>query len=121
MRRIPPLLALLAATLLLMWVAFADGRPTVFYDSHSYDVMGRNLIETIRDWPQSNQNKYTAAIKRGETVVFSYIVYRSRADRNRVVAKVMKDKRIGAMMQSKNVPFDGKRMIVGGFKTIVSA
>ena len=33
----------------------------------------------------------------------------------------MKDKRIGAMMQSKNMPFDGKRMIVGGFKTIVSA
>jgi uncharacterized protein YbaA (DUF1428 family) len=60
-------------------------------------------------------------LKRGETVVFSYIVYRSRADRNRVVAKVMKDKRIGAMMQSKDVPFDGKRMIVGGFKTIVSA
>ncbi len=45
MRRIPPLLALLAATLLLMSVAFADGRPTVFYDSHSYDMMGRNLIE----------------------------------------------------------------------------
>src|ERR1041385_571382 len=60
-------------------------------------------------------------LKRGETVVFSYIVYRSRADRDRVVAKVMKDKRIGAMMQSKNVPFDGKRMIVGGFKTIVNA
>jgi putative flippase GtrA len=68
MRRIPPLLALLAATLLLMSVAFADGRPTVFYDSHSYDVMGRDLIETIRDWPQSNQNKYEAALKRGETV-----------------------------------------------------
>ena len=68
MRRIPPLLALLAATLLLMSVAFADGRPTVFYDSHSYDVMGRDLIETVRDWPQSNENKYQAAIKRGETV-----------------------------------------------------
>jgi putative flippase GtrA len=67
MRRIPPLLALLAATLLLMSVAFADGRPTVFYDSHAYDVMGRDLIETVRDWPASNQNKYHAAIKRGET------------------------------------------------------
>jgi putative flippase GtrA len=67
MRRIPPLLALLAATLLLMSVAFADGRPAVFYDSHSYDVMGRNLIETVRDWPQSNEHKYEAAIKRGET------------------------------------------------------
>jgi putative flippase GtrA len=60
MRRIPPLLALLAATLLLMSVAFANGRPTVFYDSHSYDVMGRNLIETVRDWPGSNENKAKA-------------------------------------------------------------
>jgi putative flippase GtrA len=68
MRRIPPLLALLAATLLFMSVAFADGRPTVFYDSHSYDVMGRNLIETVRDWPHSNENKYHAAILRGATV-----------------------------------------------------
>jgi putative flippase GtrA len=67
MRRIPPLLALLAATLLLMSVAFANGRPTVFYDSHSYDVMGRDLIETIRDWPASNHNKYDAALKAGRT------------------------------------------------------
>jgi putative flippase GtrA len=63
MRRIPPLLALLAATLLLMSVAFADGRPTVFYDSHSYDVMGRNLIETIRDWPSSTHNKFELGLK----------------------------------------------------------
>lgn len=60
-------------------------------------------------------------LKRGETVVFSYILYRSRADRDRVMAKVMKDKRIEAMMKSKNIPFDDKRMIVGGFKTMVSA
>lgn len=53
--------------------------------------------------------------------MFSYILYRSRADRDRVMAKVMKDKRIEAMMKSKNISFDGKRMIVGGFKTIVSA
>lgn len=67
MRRIPPLLTLLAATLLLMSVAFADGRPAVFYDSHSYDVMGRDLIETIGAWPASNQNKYDAAIRKGAT------------------------------------------------------
>ena len=60
-------------------------------------------------------------LKRGETVVFSYILYRSRADRDRIMAKVMKDKRIEAMMKSRNIPFDGKRMIVGGFKTMVSA
>jgi hypothetical protein len=66
MHRIPPLLALLAATLLLMSVAFADGRPTVFTDSHSYDVMGRDLIETIRDWPASNHNKADAHLQIGD-------------------------------------------------------
>ena len=66
MRRIPPLLVLLAATLLLMSVAFADGRPTVFYDSHSYDVMGQDLIETVRDWPASNQNKAEAHLNIGD-------------------------------------------------------
>jgi len=66
MRRLPPLLALLAATLLLMSVAFADGRPTVFYDSHSYDVMGQDLIETVRDWPASNQNKAEAHLNIGD-------------------------------------------------------
>ncbi|HWP27895.1 MAG TPA: DUF1428 domain-containing protein [Xanthobacteraceae bacterium] len=60
-------------------------------------------------------------LKRGETVVFSYIVYKSRKDRDRVLAKVMKDKRLAKMMNPKAMPFDGKRMIYGGFKTIVSA
>ena len=59
-------------------------------------------------------------LKRGETVVFSYIVYRSRKDRDRVMAKVMKDKRLAAMMNPKAMPFDAKRMIFGGFKTLVS-
>jgi len=60
-------------------------------------------------------------LKRGETVVFSYIVYRSRKDRDRVMAKVMKDKRLAAMMNPKAMPFDPKRMIYGGFKTMVNA
>ena len=57
--------------------------------------------------------------KPGETVVFSYIVYRSRAQRDRVVARVMKDKRLASMMDPASMPFDGKRMIYGGFKTLV--
>ena len=57
--------------------------------------------------------------KPGETVVFSYIVYKSRSHRDRVLAKVMKDKRLAAMMDPKGVPFDAKRMIYGGFKTMV--
>jgi uncharacterized protein YbaA (DUF1428 family) len=60
-------------------------------------------------------------LKASETVVFSYIVYRSRKDRDRVLAKVMKDKRLAKMMNHKAMPFDAKRMIYGGFKTIVEA
>jgi uncharacterized protein YbaA (DUF1428 family) len=56
--------------------------------------------------------------KSGETVVFSWIVYRSRAHRDRVNAKVMKDPRITGM-GSEKMPFDPKRMFFGGFKVIV--
>ena len=61
-------------------------------------------------------------LKPGETVVFSYIVYKSRKDRDRCMAKVMKDPRLAKMMENPSgMPFDGKRMIWGGFKTIVEA
>jgi uncharacterized protein YbaA (DUF1428 family) len=60
-------------------------------------------------------------LKRGETVVFSWIVYKSRDHRDRVNAKVMKDKRLAKMMDLKAMPFDGKRMIYGGFKILVEA
>jgi uncharacterized protein YbaA (DUF1428 family) len=59
-------------------------------------------------------------LKRNETVVFSWITFRSRADRDRVNAKVMKDPRL-AGMDMKDMPFDGKRMIYGGFKVLVEA
>ena len=61
-----------------------------------------------------------AKAKTGETVVFSYIVYKSRAHRDKVNAKVMKDKRLGEGMP-KEMPFDMKRMAYGGFKTLVEA
>lgn len=57
-------------------------------------------------------------LKRGETVVFSWIVYKSRAHRDRVNAKVMKDPRL-ADMEHETMPFDVKRMFYGGFKSIV--
>ena len=60
-------------------------------------------------------------MKSGETVVFSYIVYKSRAARDKCLAKVMKDKRLAAMMDPKKMPFDAKRMIYGGFKVSVDA
>lgn len=59
-------------------------------------------------------------LKPGETVVFSWIAYRSRAHRDRVNARVMKDPRI-AKMTGAQMPFDCKRMLYGGFEVIVSA
>ena len=58
-------------------------------------------------------------LKRGETVMFSWITYKSRAHRDKVNAKVMKDKRLADMMSGAAMPFDGTRMIYGGFKSIV--
>jgi uncharacterized protein YbaA (DUF1428 family) len=59
-------------------------------------------------------------LKPDETVVLSYIVYKSRRDRDRINGLVMKDPRLAKMMDPKAMPFDGKRMIYGGFKTLVA-
>ena len=67
----------------------------------------------ITSFPQS------VKLKRNETVVFAWILYKSRADRDRVNKKVMSDPRLADMMDPKAMPFDGQRMIFGGFKTIV--
>jgi uncharacterized protein YbaA (DUF1428 family) len=58
-------------------------------------------------------------LKKGEVVVFSYIVYRSRQQRDRIMAKIMKEPRFAKYMDPKKMPFDGKRMFWGGFKTMV--
>ncbi len=58
-------------------------------------------------------------LKEGEVVVFSWIVYKSRRDRDRINKLVMSDPRLKAMMDPKSMPFDGKRMFYGGFKSIV--
>jgi uncharacterized protein YbaA (DUF1428 family) len=60
-------------------------------------------------------------LKRGETVFFSWIVFKSRADRDRVNAKVMKDPRLAKMMDPNSMPFEPKRMSYGGFKVLVDA
>ena len=62
----------------------------------------------------------TIKLKPGETAVFSFIVYKSKAHRDRVNAKVMKDPRI-ANMTNKPMPFEVKRMAYGGFKFLVNA
>jgi len=61
----------------------------------------------------------TVKLKPGETVVFAYIVFRSRAHRDRVNAKVMNDPSMGAGMEDRPMPFDMKRMVYGGFKVLV--
>jgi len=68
----------------------------------------------VTSFPQS------VKLKDDETVVFSYIVYESRAHRDEVNAKVMSDPRLTDLMDPKAMPFDGKRMFWGGFETIVS-
>jgi len=67
----------------------------------------------VTSFPQS------VKMKPDETVVFAWIVYKSRAHRDRINAKVMKDPRLSSMMDPKAMPFDGKRMFWGGFKVMV--
>lgn len=69
----------------------------------------------LTSFPQS------VKLKRGETVIFAWIAYKSRAHRDQVNAKVMKDPRLASMMDPKSMPFDGRRMFFGGFKSIVEA
>jgi uncharacterized protein YbaA (DUF1428 family) len=76
------------------------------------------------DVPMGKWTSFPRSVKMKptETVVFAWIVYRSRAHRDRVNAKVMKDERLAKMMTSgKPRPFDAKRMIFGGFKVLCSA
>lgn len=58
-------------------------------------------------------------LKSDEVVVFSFVVYRNKAHRNRVMKQMMADPRLASLMDPKTMPFDGRRMIWGGFKPIV--
>ncbi|MDH5345806.1 MAG: DUF1428 domain-containing protein [Gammaproteobacteria bacterium] len=80
-------------------------------------------IECIAD--DVKPGRYTSfpqavKLKPDEVVWFSWIVFKSRRDRDRVNARVMKDPRLASMMDPKAMPFDGKRLIYGGFKAMVS-
>ena len=83
-----------------------------------------DFVETVAD--DVKPGKWTSfpqsvKLKKGEVVVFSWITFKSRAHRDRVNGKIMKDPRMGTMMQNGKAPFDAKRMIFGGFKAIVQA
>ncbi len=68
----------------------------------------------VTSFPQS------VKLKSGEVVVFSWVVYKSKGDRNRIMKKVMNDPRLAEMMDPDKMPFDGMRMMWGGFKPFVT-
>jgi len=80
----------------------------------------RECIADDVKWGKRTSFPRSVKQKAGETVFFSYIVFKSRAHRDRVNARAMKDKRVAAMMDPKSFPFDAKRMIYGGFKVLVA-
>ena len=119
-------------------MAYVDGfvTPVPKRALQKYRTMSRKMAKVWRDhgalefreciaddvkWGKRTSFLRAVKQKSGETVFFSYIVYKSRADRDRVNAKAMKDKRLASMMNPKTLPFDGKRMIWGGFKVVVDA
>jgi uncharacterized protein YbaA (DUF1428 family) len=75
------------------------------------------------DVPMGKRTSFPRSVKLkpGETVVFSWITYKSRKQRDRINAKVMKDPRLADMMDLKALPFDARRMFYGGFTTLVKA
>jgi uncharacterized protein YbaA (DUF1428 family) len=78
--------------------------------------------ESVADdvkWGKRTSFPRSVKLKGNEVVWFSWIVYKSRKDRDRVLAKVMKDKRLAPMMDPKGMPFDARRMIYGGFRVVV--
>ena len=80
-----------------------------------HECVGADLdVEGVK-WPF----RKTVNAKKGETVVFSYIVYKSRRHRDTVNKKVLSDPRILKWMEKNAMPFDIERMAHGGFKTLV--
>jgi uncharacterized protein YbaA (DUF1428 family) len=81
-----------------------------FYECVADDVK----VGKLTSFPRS------VKLARNETVIFSWITYKSREHRDRVNAKVISDPRFEKLGNPKDMPFDGKRMIFGGFKVMLS-
>jgi uncharacterized protein YbaA (DUF1428 family) len=82
-----------------------------------------DYVESVADdVPSGKVTSFAKSVKlkKGEVVVFSYITYKSRGDRDRIMKKVMNDPRLADMMDEDNMPFDGMRMFWGGFKPVVN-
>ena len=81
-----------------------------------------SYVETVADdVPHGKRTSFPRSVKLkpDEVVIFAWITYASRAQRDKIAKTAMSDKRF-AKMDPKNIPFDGKRMIFGGFKSFVS-
>ena len=90
------------------------GKVWIEYGALEYrECVGKDLKTSMGSFRRA------ARAKAGETVVFSWIVYRSKADRDRINKKVMKDPRLADMMTPEAMPFDYRRMAMGGFEMIV--
>ncbi|MCC7250406.1 DUF1428 domain-containing protein [Hyphomicrobium sp.] len=79
----------------------------------------RECVGDDLDMPFGRPFPKLLRLKPGESAVFSWIVYRSKAQRDQVNAKVMQDKRLSGMMEAKSMPFDMKKMSMGGFTVLV--
>ena len=71
-------------------------------------------------WGKRTSFPQSVKLKKNEVVWFSWVVYKNRKHRDRVMGKVMKDKRLTSMMDPKNMPFDARRFFWGGFKVVVA-
>lgn len=100
------------------YLAMARKASRVWKDHGALDY-NECLAEDV-SWGKRTSFPRSVKLKRGEEVWFSWIVYRDRKHRDRVMAKVMKDERLASMMDLKKLPFDAKRMIFGGFKVLVT-
>jgi len=117
-------------------MAYVDGfvTPVPKRKLKQYMAMSRRMSKVWRDhgalefrecvaddvkWGKRTSFLRAVKQKAGETVCFAYVAYKSRAHRDSVNAKAMKDKRVAPMMNPKNLPFDARRMIWGGFKVMV--
>ena len=100
-------------------IAAKAGRIWREYGALDYKECVADSTPQPKGVPAAMFHKLTAT-KPGETVLFSYIVFRSRAQRDKVNAKVMADPRLADMMDPKKMPFDMARMTFGGFNVLVS-
>jgi uncharacterized protein YbaA (DUF1428 family) len=79
-------------------------------------------VEALADdvsWGKRTSFPRSVKLKRNEVVVFSFVVYKSRGQRDRIMKKIMKEPRFAKYIDPKKMPFDGKRMIWGGFRPFV--